>query len=111
MREIWKDIIGHPNYQLSNLGGFRSKGRMAVVKNGEKKHYRRKDPKLRKFVDNPKINSLTFQLKRADGKPVTLYAHVEIAKLFVKRETEFQLRVKFKDGNRKNVCSSNLYWD
>jgi len=94
--EIWKDIEGYPNYQVSNMGRVKSL------------NYRRTGKE--KIIKGSKNNSgyLTVTLSK-EGKMKSYFIHRLVASAFLDNPNNLQ-QVNHKDENIKNNCVENLEW-
>jgi len=115
MKEIWKDIPNYENYQVSNLGRYKSKERIVITKNGKKYHYKEKILKLHNYKGYKKV------CLSKKGKEKRFFAHILVADLFLNKE-DFKsmpnedrslieldkLQVNHKDENPSNNKLSNL---
>lgn len=89
MKEIWKDVEGHTDYQVSNLGKIRSK-KTGIYKN------------LTLYVNNKGYIQVSL-----DNKKYLL--HRLIAQAFINNKN-IDLVVNHIDGNKKNNNINNLEW-
>ena len=90
--EIWKDIKGYPDYQISNLGRVWSK-------------------KSQIYLKTQKNNSGYFQvtLFAINGKSKRELVHRLVALTFVDNPNNYPC-VNHKDENKENNSASNLEW-
>lgn len=87
--EIWKEINGYPNYQISNFGNVKS------LKNN----------KILKFsLEQYKRCSLY-----KEGKRKTFRVHRLVANAFIPNPNNYKT-VNHIDGNKYNNCVDNLEW-
>lgn len=102
--EIWKDIKGYKNYQVSNLGRVRSKDRVIIRNDGETRHYKSK--------------ILTPQITKKGYLRVSLYndngiksanIHRLVAFAFIENKSNLP-QINHIDGNKKNNRVNNLEW-
>lgn len=91
MKEVWRDVVGHDGYQVSNLGNVRS-----YVKN--------KDGKDLKFIKN-KQGYDTVCLRRGNRRLV----HRLVADAFIPNPDNLPL-VRHMDDNPSNNRVDNLAW-
>lgn len=96
MQEIWKDIEGYPNYQISNLGNVKSLNYKRTGKD--------------KFLKLVKLKcgylSVIFH---KEGKVKLNYIHRLVAQAFIPNPNKY-LEVNHKDEQKTNNCVSNLEW-
>jgi hypothetical protein len=96
MKEIFKDIEGYPNYQISNYGNVKSlnynhTGKEKILKpTKDKKGYLRVCLSKQGKLKNHKIHRL-------------------VAEAFIENQNNY-LMVNHKDENKENNCVSNLEW-
>ena len=91
-KEIWKDISGYPNYQISNLGRVWSKKRQIYLK---------------QFKNNSGYSQVT--LSAINGKCKRELVHRLVALTFVDNPNNYPC-VNHKDENKENNTASNLEW-
>eukprot|EP01084_Bolivina_argentea_P253014 424894_1 len=94
--EQWEDIIGYPNYQVSDLGN---------VKN--KKFNRNLQINIERFKE--KNRPIRVNLVRDNNKRSCEYVHRLVAKYFVPNPNNYKM-VDHKDANMFNNHASNLRW-
>lgn len=87
VKEVWRVIDEHPNYQISNLGNV----------------YSTKQNKVLKAC----INSSNYKKYILNGKNV--YAHRLVANAFIPNPNGFP-EVNHKNGNKWDNCVDNLEW-
>lgn len=104
MIEVWEDIEGFENYQISNLGRVKSKERYTKIKNGVMSL--RKE-KILKLSHNKKGYAQTVLYK--NKKPITVKIHRLVAQAFIPNP-ENKPQVNHKDGNKDNNFVNNLEW-
>jgi len=101
LNEIWKDIEGYPNYQVSNLGRVRNIKTHRILSAGYKK------------------NGYQFvALFKGDGKPKYYLIHRLVAEAFIevpqtylyKGYSKETLDIDHVDFDRTNNFSTNLQW-
>ena len=95
--EKWKDIDGHPGYQVSNKG---------VVKSLNYNHTG-KEKILKPFKNRD--GYLLVKLYK-DGKMKHFYVHRLVASAFVQNDSLFNNEINHLDENKENNCASNLEW-
>ena len=90
--EIWKDINGYPNYQISNLGRVWSKKRQIYLK---------------QYKTNNGYSQVT--LYAINGKCKKELIHRLVALTFIENPNNYPC-VNHKDENKDNNSASNLEW-
>lgn len=105
--EVWKDIKDFPNYQISNFGRVKSKGRYRKVgiKNVNKVY-------RKEFIINGYINKKGYRqvtLYDKNRKPKTMRVHRLVALHFIINSDNLS-QVNHIDGNKLNNNVSNLEW-
>lgn len=111
MIEIWKEIKGYENYNISNVGNVMSKGRKvryihAVT--GEE-HFRNTKDKILKVVTNNKNGYEYINLSDSLKGVSTFSIHRLVAINFVDNENNKPC-VNHIDGIKTNNVVSNLEW-
>lgn len=102
MLEIWKDILGYEEtYEVSNLGGIRSKSRVVPCKGGT----RTVNGKVRKTFLNKKGYCITTLSQH--NKLMTFTVHQLVAQAFIPGFIK-GMEVNHKDGNPANASATNL---
>ena len=115
MQEIWKDIPNYENYQVSNLGRYKSKERIIITKKGKHYHYKERILKLHDYNGYKKV------CVSKNSKEKRFFIHTLIAELFLDKK-DFksmpnenksliklnELQVNHKDENPSNNKLSNL---
>lgn len=104
MREIWKDIEGFENYQISNLGRIKSKER--IVSNSCRT-YVKKEEILKTHV--MKSGYLAIVLRDKEQKKHLLKIHRLIAENFIPNPNNYT-QVNHIEGNKANSAIENLEW-
>ena len=89
MKEIWKDIEGFPNYEVSNMGNVRNKSNGVYLK---------------QFLDN--VGYLQVNLCNNDGHK-SVRVHTLVAEGFLGARPE-GYDINHEDGNKTNNNVSNL---
>ena len=95
MREVWKPIIGHENYEISN------KGRVRSIHNGKKRIMKIQNHSHGYNVINLYEHELSRQFSR--------YIHRLVGQAFIPNPLN-KPQINHKDGNKKNNNVSNLEW-
>lgn len=96
MEEIWKDIKGFENYQISNLGHIKN----------IKYHRQQKSQILKPHQKENGYLSITLS---KNGKTKIFYIHRLVANYFVDNKAGKPC-VNHKDGCRNNNIAENLEW-
>lgn len=96
-KEIWRNISGYPNYQVSN------KGRVKSLSNDKT----RKE-KILKPIKH-KNGYLIINLCK-NGKFKHMKVHRLVAVAFVQNNSLFNTEINHLDENKENNCASNLEW-
>lgn len=94
--EIWKNIEGYPNYQVSNFGNVRSLN-----------YHREGESKILKTSLNHKGYQLVSLYK--NNKRKTFQVHRLVAQAFIQNPDNLP-QVNHKDENKQNNCVDNLEW-
>lgn len=97
--EIWKDIRGFPNYEISNKGRVRSWNNNRY---GRGENFKFLKPGL------SGDNYFTVSLRK-NNKGNTKYIHRLVAEAFIPNPDN-KPEVNHKDGNKKNNILTNLEW-
>lgn len=105
MKEIWKDIIDYPNYQVSNLGNVKSKERLVnIVYNSKRK------VKERILKCNIRKNGYCYvTLYNEYGKSNPKAIHRLVAQAFIHNHDNYKI-INHIDGNKLNNNVNNLEW-
>lgn len=91
--EIFKDIEGYDNYQISNLGRVWSKSRNKIMSVGKHKS------------NSGYVQVMLFK----DGEYHWRYIHRMVAKAFIENPNNYRT-VNHKDGVKTNNTADNLEW-
>jgi len=91
--EVWKDIVGYPSYQVSNMGKVKS------LKCGRNKYLK----------DATTIKGYKVVCLSSHGKHMTLNVHKIVAMAFL-GEKPSHLIIDHVDGNRANNRIDNLQY-
>lgn len=94
MKEIWKEIKGYENYEVSNLGNVRSNS--SIKKGGLLK------------LDHNRYGYLYIKLSK-NGKRKAFRVHRLVAEAFIENR-HLKSQVNHKDANKHNNKVSNLEW-
>lgn len=105
MQEIWKDVPGfEDSYQISNLGGFRSKDRYARVCGGGKRLIRGQKLKTIRCTNGYQEVVCSREKKRK-----VFLLHRLVAMVFIPNPNNLP-EVNHRDENIKNCRADNLEW-
>lgn len=104
MQEIWRDIDGFENYQISNLGRIKSKER--IVSNSCRA-YVKKEEILKTHI--MKSGYLAIVLRDKEQKKHLLKIHRLIAEIFIPNPNNYT-QVNHIDGDKTNCDIENLEW-
>ena len=109
MEEIWKDIIGFPNYQISTLGRVRSKTRevRCKTKGGVECVKVIKEKLLTPHLGQ--YGYYVIALRGEDGKAKYPYLHRLLAQTFIPNPDNKPM-IDHKDRNKLNNSLNNLRW-
>lgn len=108
MGEIWKEIKGFKDYEVSNLGSIRSKERKKKYKSGRELHFK---SKIKQQRPHPVNQFVMTDLIDDKGKRRTVYPHKAVAQAFVLNDKPRKQKVVIhKDGNLNNNKADNLKW-
>ena len=106
--EVWKQISGFSDYEVSSLGNIKSIERVKKFKNGRRVHFDSKNKSLRTHPGN---GFLMTDLIDDSSKRKTLYPHKLVAKAFIKNDKPRKNKVVIHlDGNLQNNQVENLKW-
>jgi hypothetical protein len=104
MEEEWREVVGYPAYEVSNLGQCRSKTRMSVSY-GNRNH-RRVGKILKQTIGNTGYPCVSVGL---DGVFTSKHLHRLVAEAFIPNP-EGKPMVDHIDRNRTNNVVTNLRW-
>lgn len=103
--EEWKDIVGFPGYQVSNVGNVRSYNKVTSSARFKVRHWKNR-------VIQQKIHHKDHYARVdlwKDGKPYTVLVHRLVAEAFIATDNTKQT-INHKDGNKLNNVVDNLEW-
>ncbi|MFY0626418.1 MAG: hypothetical protein JXR07_08995 [Reichenbachiella sp.] len=107
--EVWKELEGFNNYQVSNTGNIKRKGREMVHKASGRKMFLKE--RLMKQRWNKNCKCFFLDLLDNQGKRRTVYTHKEVANAFcINVLPEEYTMIVHLDNNAKNNDSTNLEW-
>lgn len=104
MQELWKDIRGFENYQISNFGRIKSKERVVTNTNGS---YLKPEKIIKTHV--MKVGYLAVVLRDEEQKKHLLKIHRLVAEAFIPNPHNLP-QVNHVDGNKANSRVGNLEW-
>ncbi|MDG2152744.1 MAG: NUMOD4 domain-containing protein [Crocinitomicaceae bacterium] len=106
--ELWKQIKGFLDYEISNYGIIRSLERTKKFKNGRLVHF---SSKVKTQRIHPGNGFLMTDLIDNSGKKKTIYPHKLVASMFIKNDRPRKNKVVIHlDGNLQNNQVENLKW-
>lgn len=103
--EIWKEIDGFPDYEVSNLGRIKSKARIQTSPGLKFIGKRKREIILRSFFTSNRFKVSLY----SDGCIKSAFVHKLVAKAFVDNSQNYKY-VVFKDDNPRNIKAENLLW-
>tara|TARA_Y100001972_G_C7653373_1_gene328727 strand:- start:979 stop:1476 length:498 start_codon:yes stop_codon:yes gene_type:complete len=106
--EVWKDIVGFSNYEISNLGSIRSKTHKTLRKDSQR--LMEIKGKLLKQRWNEASKCYFLDLLDDEKRRRTVYPHKETAKAFGNNPDPSKTRIIHKDNNSRNNNADNLKW-
>jgi hypothetical protein len=101
--EVWKDVVGYPNYEVSNFGNVRSKKREVKRQNG--RNYIKPSNLLKKEYCLGYLRVSLFD----EGKIVHKLVHRLVAEAFIPNLHDNPY-INHKDENKLNNNVNNLEW-
>jgi hypothetical protein len=104
-KEVWKNIVDFPNYQISNLGNVKSIDRYTKAKDNEIIH--RKEFLLKGFINKKGYRQVT--LYNINKKPKTMRVHRLVAEAFIQNKNNLP-QVNHINGNKLDNRVENLEW-
>lgn len=104
MCEVWKDIDGFENYQISDLGRIKSKQRIVTNQNGS---YVKSEKILKTHV--MKCGYLAIVLRDKEQKRHLLKIHRLLAENFIPNPNNYPF-INHIDGDKTNCNLDNLEW-
>lgn len=105
-KEIWKDTIDFPGYQVSNLGRVKSTSRLVYVTNNKGSYSYTIPEKITKVSLRTNYLCVTLCL---NGKHINALVHRLVAKAFIPNPYDYP-EINHKDENKLNNCIDNLEW-
>lgn len=108
--EIFKEMSGYPDYEISNYGRVKTKSRNVRYTHAVtgKEHFRTTNERFLKQYDNNRTGYKFIQ-PRLNGKPKNETIHRLVALTFIDNLKSLPC-VNHKDGNKHNNCVDNLEW-
>ena len=105
--EVWKDINGFSNYQISNYGRVKSKSRYVNVGIKNVNKFYKQEKIINQYYNGRGYMQVTIY--NDIGKPKTIKVHRLVARAFIENKNNLP-QVNHKDGNKLNNCIDNLEW-
>lgn len=105
-KEIWRNIVDFPGYQISNFGRVKSTSRIIHVNNGRKSYSYSIPEKIMRLSTRNGYLCVTLCLY---GKHINTIVHRLVAKTFIHNPFDYP-EVNHKDENKLNNCVDNLEW-
>lgn len=108
--EVFKEMFGYPDYEISNYGRVKTKSRNVRYTHAVtgKEHFRMTEERFLKQYENNRTG-YKFLQPRLNGKPKNETIHRLVAMTFIDNP-EGLFCVNHKDGNKHNNCVDNLEW-
>lgn len=106
MYEIWKEIAGFEDYQISNLGRVRSLPLIRPHPQGKRKW---PGKILSTYRGSNKYRACSLW-NPGDKKPTYFRVHVLVAETFIGPKPGLKFEVNHKDGVKPNCSVKNLEW-
>lgn len=107
MKEVWKDIEGYCDYQISSLGNIRSVNRYVASKNGSKRLL--KGQHIPPIIRGDGDDVTYIAVLRKNGKQTHCSLRKLVASAFVDNPKNHK-NVRNIDGDKHNNKASNLEW-
>lgn len=109
MEEIWKDIVGFPGYQVSNLGRVRTFNKVSTTQRHGERHWKNRilKPKCGK-TSNSKKSGYKVDLWKENKAYGFLVARLTAFTFYNEDINNHLLTVDHLDGNRLNNNIDNL---
>ena len=106
--EYFKDVVGFPDYQVSNLGRVKTKSRMIRYTHSvtKKEHFRKSEERFLKIQFNNRTGYKFVQLYK-EKKMYNKNIHKLVSEAFISNPNDLKY-VNHKDGNKHNNTIENL---
>lgn len=101
--EEWRQIAGHPDYEVSSLGRVRSLARSVIHKNG-------KICRVRGRILRPSTSGKRLYLHVHISRRGTRYVHALVCEAFHGPRLTPKHEVAHWDGDKRNNRAANLRW-